>query len=303
MTALSLQRLTVRYGSVIACEEVSLSVARGEVYALLGRKGAGKSSLVRCAVGLQRPSSGRAELFGEDVWKRRARLIGRVGLVPEEPDARPAMTPRQIADFWRRRPGTRKLKGVEELLTRFSVPHGVPFGRLSTRQKGAALLALALENAPELLILDDPTSSLDQVPRRVLYEEIVEELTSQGTAVFLATHDPAGVGRIATRVGILKHGRLVLDEKMETLKSRFRRIRYGNRMTETRTVYGTELDIFDAVRVKVRGWGVDAIVSNYDDQSFERFRATDGVVDAEVSEISLEEIVLAVAGEDRGEGP
>jgi len=62
--------------------------------------------------------------------------------------------------------------------------------------------------------------------------------------------------------------------EIETLKSRFRRIRYGNRITETRAVYGTELDAFEAVSVKVRGWGVEAIVSNFDDSAFERFRGT-----------------------------
>ncbi len=66
-----------------------------------------------------------------------------------------------------------------------------------------------------------------------------------------------------------------------------------------RAAYGTELDAFEAVRVKVRGWGVDAVVSNFADSSFERFQETPGVVDAEVSPMSLEEIFLAVAGEDR----
>ena len=83
-----------------------------------------------------------------------------------------------------------------------------------------------------------------------------------------------------TRVGILKEGKLVLDEEMEALKARFRRIRYANRLTETRTAFGTELDAFDAVRVKVRGWGIDAVVSNFDEAAFERFRAIDGVDDA-----------------------
>ena len=69
----------------------------------------------------------------------------------------------------------------------------------------------------------------------------------------MTTHDLAGIEGIATRVGILKEGRLALDEETETLKARFRRIRYGNRITETRTVYGTELDAFDAVSVKVSG--------------------------------------------------
>ena len=125
-------------------------------------------------------------------------------------------------------------------------------------------------HGPELLILDDPTLELDIVARRALYEEIDGKLADQHTTVFLTTHDLAGFEGVATRVGILKGSHLVLDESLESLKARFRRIRYANRLTETRTAFGTELDAFDAVSVRVRGWGIDAIVSNFDDAAFER---------------------------------
>ena len=88
--------------------------------------------------------------------------------------------------------------------------------------------------------------------------------------------DPA-LAAGADRVGFLSKGRLVLDEDVRTLIARFRRIHYVNEVTETRTEYGTELDRFDAVRVKVRGWGVDAVVSNFDEAEFERLRKTEGV--------------------------
>jgi len=300
-TVVAAEGLTVRYGRSIACDAVSFSVARGAVYALLGRNGAGKSSLVRCLLGSQKPAAGRAALFGEDAWKRRTLLMARTGVVPEEPDAPPAMTARQLSEFCRRLYPAWDNGGVEKRLARFEVPPDVPFGRLSKGQKGEVMLALALGHGPELLILDDPTLGLDVVARKAFYEELVGELADRGTTVFVTTHDLAGIEGIATRIGILKAGRLVLDEEAETLKSRFRRIRYGNRMTETRTAYGSELDAFDALRVKVRGWGIDAVVSNYDDRSFERFRRTDGVLDAEAAAMPLEEIFLAVAGEEPAE--
>jgi ABC-2 type transport system ATP-binding protein len=292
-----LEGVTVRYGRVTVCEGITLSVPRGEVYALLGRNGAGKSSLLRCLLGSQKPDAGRTLLFGRDAWKERTDLMARVGVVPEEPDAPPAMTARQIADFCRRLYPRWDEKAVAERFARFAVPSDTPFGRLSKGQKGEVMLAVALGHSPDLLVLDDPTLGLDVVARRALYEELIGELADRGTTVLVTTHDLAGIEGLATRVGIVKDGRLVLDEETDTLKSRFRRIRYGNRMTETRTAYGTELDAFEAVRVKVRGWGVDAVVSNFDEASFENFRAIDGVSDAEASAMSLEEIFLALGAD------
>ena len=223
----------------------------------------------------------------------------RVGVVPEEPDAPPAMTATQLSEFCRRIYPRWDSAAVSARLERFGVPAGVPFGRLSKGQRGEVMLALALGHAPALLVLDDPTLGLDVVARHALFEEIVGELADRGTTVFLTTHDLSGFEGIASRVGILKEGRLVLDEELEALKSRFRRIRYANRLTETRTQFGNELDEFDALRVRVRGWGIDAVVTNFADAAFERFRATDGVEDASVEAMPLEEIFLAVAGEEK----
>ncbi|MEP6769928.1 MAG: ABC transporter ATP-binding protein [Acidobacteriota bacterium] len=294
--------ITVRYGRSIACEAVSFSVAPGEVYALLGRNGAGKSSLVRCLLGQQNPSAGRARLFGGDSWTTRVRALERVGVVPEEPDAPPEMTALRLADFCRRLYPRWDGASVTRRLDRFEVPRDVPFGRLSKGQKCQVLLAMALAPSPDLLVLDDPTLGLDVVAREFFWEEFLGDLADRGTTALVTTHDLAAIEGIATRVGVLKMGRLIVDEDVETLKGRFRRIRYANRMTETRTEFGNELDAFDAVRVRVRGWGIDAVVSNWDESVFERFRLMDGVEGAEATALSIEEIFVALAGEADGNG-
>ena len=267
------------------------------MYALLGRNGAGKSSLVRCLLGQQKPTAGGCFLFGEDVWKKRAYLMARVGVVPEDPDAPPSMTARQLSAFCAKLYPTWDAPSVEARLQRFGVPAGTPYGSLSKGQRALVALALALASSPELLVLDDPTLGLDAVARRAFFEELVGELADRGTTVLLTSHDLAGVESMATRVGLLMGGKLVLDEDLEALKSRFRRLRYANEQTEERAEYGQELSDFDAMKVKVRGWGVEAIVSNYGDASFAKFAALEGVVDAEASALSLEEIFIAVAGE------
>jgi ABC-2 type transport system ATP-binding protein len=212
--------LTVRYGRVTALAGVSLTVARGTVYALLGRNGAGKSSLIRCLLGQQKPSRGRVSLHGLEPWTQRRRAMERTGVVPEDPDAPPGMTVERIVAFCAHVYPSWNDAAVNERLRRYEIPPAVPLGRLSKGQKGLVALALALGHAPAVLVLDDPTLGLDVAARRALFEEVVVDLADRGTTVFLTTHDLTGVEGIADRVGILKAGSLIVDEAMETLKER-----------------------------------------------------------------------------------
>lgn len=144
----------------------------------------------------------------------------------------------------------------------------------------------------------DPRRERRTLRRRVRFDESQGELRldTDPATMLLVTDDPRRA-READRVGFLKAGRLVLDDANPVLLARFRRIRYVNEITESRTEYGNELDLFDAVRVKVRGWGVDAVVSNFDEAAFERFRAMEGVEDVRAEPMTLEEIFAAVTGE------
>ena len=223
--------------------------------------------------------------------------MAKVGVVPEDPDAPPAMTASELSAFCARLYPSWDGAAVTARLARFEVPATTPFGSLSKGQRALVSLSLALASSPDLLVLDDPTLGLDAVARAAFFDELVGELADRGTTVLLTSHDLAGVEKMADRVGILKGGKLVLDETLESLKARFRRLRYGNEGPEDPAMYGQELSAFDAVKVKVRGWGIEAVVSNFGDEPFARFCALEGVVDAEASALSLEEIFLAVLGE------
>jgi ABC-2 type transport system ATP-binding protein len=219
--AITLDGLSVRYGRKTALDQVTLTVPKGAVYALLGRNGAGKSSAVRCLLGLQKPTAGRALLFGHDVWRERARAMARVGVVPEEPDVPPEMNAIALARFCRSFYARWDQEGALARLGRFGVPLRTPCGRLSKGQKAQVQLALALGSLPELLVLDDPTLGLDVVARRDFFSELISDLADRGTTVLITTHDLAGVEGIADRVGIIKDARLVIDEELETLKVRY----------------------------------------------------------------------------------
>lgn len=292
---IELEKLKVRYGRTIAVNDVSIRAEEGSVYALLGRNGAGKSSIVRCLLGFQKPNGGEARLFGESVWKRRATLMDRVGVVPEDPDAPPEMKPREILEFCSRLYSRWNHESAISRLKRFKVPLETPFGKLSKGQKREVLLAAALASEPNLLVLDDPTLGLDVVARKELFEELISDLADRGTTVFVTTHDLPGIEGIADRVGIMLEGEMLVDEDLEALKWRFRRIRFT---AGGRTAEQIDLGSLHPVLRKQWGTGVEIVVDNYSTDHLEELRAKSGITEIEVNPLSLEEIFIAVAEAD-----
>ncbi len=210
--------VSVKYNENLVVDRVSLEVARGSVYALLGRNGAGKSSLMRCLLGLQKPTSGRVFAFGEEVWKHRARLLARAAYVPEMSDAPGALRVRDVVAFHQSMYPTWDAAAVKARLARIGVLETAAISSLSKGQRALFTLALALGSRPELLVLDDPTLGLDVVARNDFFSDFIGELADRGTTVILTTHDLQGVEGIADRVGILSGAHLAVDGTVEALK-------------------------------------------------------------------------------------
>ncbi len=286
--ALELRDVAVRYGERDILRGVSLAVGAGTVYALLGRNGSGKSSLIRCLLGQQLPHRGRARLLGLDSWCERAAALARIGVVPEEPDAPPHLTPRELAALCAELYPRWRQDAVDARFERFGVPRDTAFASLSKGQKGHTLLALALGHEPELLVLDDPTLGLDAVARRAVFDELIGELAERGTTVLLASHDLEGVERIAERVGILHGGELVVDEEIDRLKARFRRLRGA------RDLPAAEIAPHGVLAVRDRSWGREAIVQRFDPALFAEQTVR---LDLAAEAVPLEEIFLALVGE------
>jgi ABC-2 type transport system ATP-binding protein len=286
---LSVEGLAVRYGPRTVLDGVSFEVPRGCVFALLGRNGTGKSSLVRCALGQQKPARGAARLFGEDAWVSRKQAMARVGVVPEEPDAPPEMTTGELlafcAPFYPAWNGT----AARNRLERSAVPLGTQFGKLSKGQKGAVMLALALAASPELLVLDDPTLGLDAVARRALYDELIGELADRGTTALITTHDLDGIEPIADRVAVLHGAQLVVNETLDGLKGRFRRIQCGP------SAAPFSWEPFEPIATAEKDWGCEAVVANFTEERLAAFTARTRAGNVEVAALSLEEIFLSLA--------
>ena len=255
---LEARRLSVRYGGKHVIEGLSLRVEPGQVYALLGRNGAGKSSLVRCLLGWQQPSAGRALLWGGDAWSCRTKAMLRVGVVQEAPEAPPRMRVADVLSFCEALYPTWNRAGVEARLKGMGVEGKAQAGSLSRGQKTQLALALALAHGPELLVLDDPTLGLDAVARRAFFEILVEELAQRQVTVLLCTHDLAGAEGVADRVGILADSELLVDEPMESLKARLRRVRWGVGAPRP-----AGLDALSVLRESENLFGHEALVSAY----------------------------------------
>src|SRR5436305_11638028 len=199
----------------------------------------------------------------------------------DAPDEPTAVTAKHMSSVCSRLYPRWDAAGVEARLKRFGVPAEIPFGRLSKGQKGQVALTLALASAPRLLVLDDPTLGLDAVARKAVFEELIGELADRGTTVFITSHDLAGVERIADRVAVLRQGKLVLDEEMDALKHRFRRLSFPALTPPTPSLpaspptagregaigkWAPRLEALAPVAVASRGWGIEAVVANYDEE-------------------------------------
>lgn len=294
----ALEQVTVRYGKTLAADRVSLEVKPGTVYALLGRNGAGKSSLVRCLLGQRKPDHGVARLFGADVWRSRAHAMARVGVVPEESDLPREMTALALEKFCRPLYPCWNSDDFLRRLRRFDVPLNRPVRTLSKGQAGQLTLALALAPRPELLVLDDPTLGLDAVARNEFWEELVGDLADRGTTVFITTHDLEGVEGIAQQIGFLKEGRLVLDEELEALRARFRIIRWGGGDAEASSSNG-ELKAWEPLQINRSALGIEAIVAGWRQDAETALRRQPPWADAEIRPLTLTEIFSAVVAAPR----
>jgi ABC-2 type transport system ATP-binding protein len=294
-SVVAIDGLTVRYGRHTAVKDMDLEVAAGCVYALLGRNGAGKTSTVGCLLGQRRAAAGSVRLFGRDVWRHRAALMVRLGVVPERSEVPPGMTGRQLERFFGSLyPGWSRQEFTDRL-NQFEIPLNRPYGRLSKGQQRQLSLALALASKPELLVLDDPTLGLDAVARRELLEELIGELADRGTTVFVTTNDIGGIEGVAERVGILHRGSLVVDEELESLKGRYRRLvaAGGEPGRAALREAGARFGVISSREV---AGGVEAVVVAKDPGS----PLPPELAGARLEAMSLEEIFVALCGQENG---
>jgi len=206
---------------------LSFQVRPGEIYALLGRNGEGKTTALRILLGFLEPMAGETSILGVEGRSLSPADRERIGYVSEGHRLYPTMTLRQALTF---ESGTRKRFDrayAEKCLARLGLKVGQFIQTLSRGQRAQVALVFAVASEPEVLVFDDPALGLDVVMRREFLDVMIDLLAERGVSVLFSSHVLTDVERIADRVGILKDGRLIVDSTIVDLRQRVERRFWG----------------------------------------------------------------------------
>jgi ABC-2 type transport system ATP-binding protein len=224
--AIALYGLTKIYNGNVAVKALTFEIARGSTTGLLGGNGAGKTTTIGMVLGLILPTAGRIEVLGADMARDRHKVLGRINFESPYVDMPHRLTVRQnlrvfarlygIADREKTIAALGRKLALEDLFER-------PAGSLSAGQKTRVALAKALINTPEVLLLDEPTASLDPDTADWIRSVIEDHRRSAGATILLASHNMTEVERLCDRVIMLKRGEVVADGSPDALCAQFGR--------------------------------------------------------------------------------
>lgn len=217
-----LQNVTLAYSKLPVLRGLDWQLAPGQVFGLLGRNGAGKTSLLEALLGLREIQGGTVRLFGEPLDALSDANRARIGYVPQSSDLFKGFTAEQLLAYFKsfyRRWNDAK---VNSLLQRWDIPREQVIARLSGGQQQRLSIIRALAHEPDLLVLDEPVAGLDPAGRREFLRELVNQVLDRGTTVVLSTHILSDLERVAFNVAFLRDGRISvqgpLDELMESTR-------------------------------------------------------------------------------------
>ena len=294
VAALRTENLIKRFGRLVAVDGLDLTVGAGEVFGFLGPNGAGKSTTIRLALGLVRPTDGRAWIFDADASDV-ATAHRHLAHVPADVSLWPRLTGAETLELLGRiGPGV-DTGYRDELVARFELDLSHPAGTYSTGNRQKVALVAAFATRAPLLVLDEPTSGLDPLMERE-FRTAVRQARDRGQAVFLSSHQLAEVEAVCDRVGILRAGRLVEVATVADLRRLHRtevEARFAGAVPDLTGVWG----IADAETAIQDGGGVVRFALNGPPGPALAALAAAGVQAIAVREPSLEEIFLAYYGE------
>ncbi|MFV9673523.1 MAG: ABC transporter ATP-binding protein [Acidimicrobiia bacterium] len=217
--AIHTEGLTKHYGDVKALVDLNLSVERGEIFGFLGPNGAGKTTMIRTILDEIRPTSGTASIVGLDSHSDSVEIRRHIGYVPGDLAMYPNLTGRDTITYFANLRGGVDWSYVDSLAERLDADLSKKVGDLSSGNRQKVGLIQAFMNKPDVLIMDEPSSGLDPLVQRE-FQVLLREVITNGSTVFLSSHTLSEVQRVADRVGIIRHGKLIALEAVASLRSK-----------------------------------------------------------------------------------
>jgi ABC-type multidrug transport system ATPase subunit len=272
------------YADVKAVAGLNLNVPRGVAYAFLGRNGAGKTSTIRMILGLASITEGRGMVLGFSIGRDQVAVLERTAFVSENKKLYGNLTPRELVRFTRAFYPNWSEDAAAKYSRLLEIPMDRPFSKLSQGNRTKTYLLLALSQRADLLILDEPTAGLDPVGVDELLRLLIDDVVSEGHTVFASSHSLLDVEHIADWVGLIDHGRLLLEARLDDIKSQFRLVTAaGNDLPQTRST--------DILSMTSQGRFCRYLVRQDADAFVAKLRQ-EGAAIAEVSPVGLREIFL-----------
>ena len=224
--AIEVSHLVKNYKNTRAVDDISFSIARGSITGLLGGNGAGKTTTIAMIMGLVLPSSGRIEVLGHPMPEQSADVLGRMNFESPYVDMPARLTVRQNLTIFSRLYSVENPRArIEKLVAELDLGDFLDRanGKLSAGQKTRVALAKALINQPELLLLDEPTASLDPDTADWIRQHIETYRKENGATILLASHNMLEVERLCDRVIIMKRGHIEDDDSPQQIMARYNR--------------------------------------------------------------------------------
>ena len=216
------KQLTKVYGDQTAVNAVDLHVKSGQIYGLLGRNGAGKTTIMKMILGLTSITSGEADVFGKNIKGQEKRVYPRIGAIIETPGFYPNLTGTENLEIFARLRGTAAPNAVKNALEVVGLPYKDKklFGKYSLGMKQRLGIANAILHDPELLILDEPTNGLDPIGIAEVRDFIKDLSASRGKTILISSHILSEIQLLADDIGIIDRGVLLEENSMSELEKK-----------------------------------------------------------------------------------
>ncbi len=216
------KQLTKVYGDQTAVNAVDLHVKSGQIYGLLGRSGAGKTTIMKMILGLTSITSGEADVFGKNIKGQEKRVYPRIGAIIETPGFYPNLTGTENLEIFAKLRGTAAPNAVKNALEVVGLPYKDKklFGKYSLGMKQRLGIANAILHDPELLILDEPTNGLDPIGIAEVRDFIKDLSVERGKTILISSHILSEIQLLADDIGIIDHGVLLEESSMSELEKK-----------------------------------------------------------------------------------